>query len=169
MRFLIVQDFKENRKKCTLTALEGKEEFSFVRLAHPSRPSARRPLSVELGDGILLEVGAPPLTHDDRQLATTGHVVLLDSTWARVCQVRERVRARTGARLVRRSLPDDVVTAYPRVSKLYEEPSAGLASVEAIYAVTAILGEPRADFLDGYRWAEEFLQRNRLAFGVDDL
>jgi pre-rRNA-processing protein TSR3 len=76
------------------------------------------------------------------------------------------VSARGGARLERRSLPRALTTAYPRRSKLFVDPAAGLATVEAIFAVTAILGEPRPEVLAAYPWAEEFVRRNRAVLGL---
>jgi pre-rRNA-processing protein TSR3 len=63
--------------------------------------------------------------------------------------------------LERRALPAGFQTAYPRHSKLFQDPGAGLASVEAMFAVTVILGTARPDFLQHYRWAGEFLELNR--------
>jgi len=53
-----------------------------------------------------------------------------------------------------------VQTAYPRVSKTYDDPAGGLATVEALYAAYRLLGRPTEGLLDHYRWAEEFLRRN---------
>ncbi len=51
-------------------------------------------------------------------------------------------------------------TAYPRRSKTFEDPGAGLASVEALFAAMALLGQPRPDLLDEYHWRERFLELN---------
>jgi pre-rRNA-processing protein TSR3 len=52
------------------------------------------------------------------------------------------------------------VTAYPRRSRTFTDPERGLASIEALFAALALLGEPRRELLDGYRWAAEFLAAN---------
>jgi ribosome biogenesis protein Tsr3 len=116
--------------------------------------------------GILLEVGAPALSVEDRLVLASGPLILLDATWARIPKLRTRIAFRPGARIERRSLPDWVQTAYPRVSKLREDPPAGLASVEALHAAAAILGEPVPDLLDAYRWRAEFLARNPRLLGT---
>jgi len=54
----------------------------------------------------------------------------------------------------------DWQTAYPRVSKVYADPSAGLATIEALFAAHAQLGIITDTLLDHYRWKEEFLDRN---------
>lgn len=156
MRFLVIQDYKENRAKCSLTPLEGDEALTFVRLAHPSRPSVRP----RLDDGVLLHVDGPPLERADAALLEGGPLVLIDCTWARVPVVLRRVEIPSGSRLARRSLPSGFVTAYPRRSKLFEDPEVGLASVEALFAATVVLGQPRLELLESYRWAKPFLERN---------
>jgi pre-rRNA-processing protein TSR3 len=171
MRFVVVQDYKENRRKCSLRPLEDLEEFQWMRLSHPpSEP--RGPLSsVELGDGILLAVDAPPLSIADRAFVegedrgTSAPIVILDSTWRRLEHLHSRLTVRPGAQLLRRSLPRDWCTAYPRVSKVFDDPEQGLASVEALFVATAVLGEPRHDFLRNYRWRDDFLRRNEAHLG----
>jgi ribosome biogenesis protein Tsr3 len=61
--------------------------------------------------------------------------------------------------LVHRSLPP-LRTAYPRKSTIFEDPASGLASVEALYAALAILGDPRPELLREYRWREAFFELN---------
>ena len=157
VRILVLQDHKENRRKCSLTPLEGREGVTFVRLQSP----ALAPGKIEVGSGILLSIDSPQLSRADHGfVAGEGALVLLDSTWARLPKLANRLQLAQGARLERRSLPHGIVTAYPRVSKVHVDPLGGLASIEALYAATVILGEPRRELLDGYRWAEEFLRRN---------
>jgi len=160
MHFLVVQDYKENRRKCTLTALQGRDDVSFLRLRHPSRAST----GVRLGPGILLHMDGAPLRIQDRPLLDGGRLMVLDATWARAPVVLRRLENPARGEWVLRSLPRDIVTAYPRVSKVREDPPGGLASVEALFAATALLGEPFPALLADYRWAKEFLSRNASAF-----
>lgn len=158
MRILVIQDHKENRRKCSLTPIEGLEGVEILRLASPTGDSS----ACELGPGILLALGAPVLAPGDAALVEReGALVLLDSTWARLPKLERRLTVRPGAQLVRRSLPAALETAYPRVSKVHEDPAGGLASIEALYAATALLGSPWAALLRGYRWADTFLEKNR--------
>ena len=53
----------------------------------------------------------------------------------------------------------DVRTAYPRVSKVFDDPQQGLASIEALYLAKRLLGDDDASLLDGYHWREEFLRQ----------
>ena len=59
-----------------------------------------------------------------------------------------------------RSLPP-LVTAYPRSSKVSDNPDGGLATVEAIYAAYRLLGRDTTGLLDQYHWGQEFLDLNR--------
>jgi pre-rRNA-processing protein TSR3 len=153
LRFLVLRDHKENVKKCTLSPLEGREGVTFVRLGPEE--------TFLLDRGMILDVEGPPLGPGDRGLARRGPIVVLDASWARVSKVRRRLVVPPGAPIERRSIPREIVTAYPRASKLYTDPAGGLASIEAVYAASAILGEPSPDLLTQYPWAEEFLARNR--------
>ena len=101
---------------------------------------------------------APELT-----LADAGRgLLLVDSNWRRAPRLRE---ALVGDFLPR-SLPP-LKTAYPRMSQVFVDPEQGLASVEALYAALALLGEPRPDLLEEYRWGAEFLAQNPGLPGLD--
>lgn len=133
--------YKERRSKCSLEPLVGRAELDF---------GSWRPGRVIDGAGtVLLEVGAPPLGGEDAGLP----LLLLDSTWRLLPGMRASV---TGAPRCR-SLPADLVTAYPRRSKLAPDPETGLASVEALYAALRILGHRDDSLLESYRWRDAFL------------
>ncbi len=160
IRFLIIRDHKENREKCTLSSLEGRVGFEFLDLRPP-----RRTLEAEnIGGGVLLTTRAPVLTRGDLELLENGTITIIDSTWARVPNVLARVQTAQSERLARRSLPPEIVTAYPRVSKLYKDPEQGLASIEAVFAALVILGAPDLTVLENYRWARQFLEQNDLTW-----
>ncbi|MFN8706834.1 MAG: hypothetical protein ACK50J_09155, partial [Planctomyces sp.] len=58
-----------------------------------------------------------------------------------------------------RTLPA-VATAYPRRSQTYDDPSGGLATIEALYAALRILRRPVHGLLDHYHWKQKFLEYN---------
>ena len=62
--------------------------------------------------------------------------------------------------LHKRCLPKGLVTAYPRKSNYFEDPETGLASIEALHAAVAMLGQRDDRLLEGYYWAEQYLERN---------
>ena len=143
MDILIYRDPRESKAKCSLTPLRGLAGVTFVDYRHDRR--------VEVGRRVLLHPEGEELTAED----AGEDLLLVDCSWRRV----DRLLAQVDGELVRRRLPH-LVTAYPRKSKTFEDPTTGLASVEALFAATRILGSPRPDFLDQYRWREPFLELN---------
>jgi pre-rRNA-processing protein TSR3 len=160
IRFLIVQDHKENLKKCSLTPLAGREDLVMVRLGDPSAPDVK----YSLPPGIFLSIEGPPLRRDDRDLRPEGWVIAVDSTWIRVSKVLRRLEIPADGSVLRRSLPQEIQSAYPRISKLHRDPSQGLATVEALFAATVILDVPRWDLLRHYHWALPFVESNLEVF-----
>lgn len=105
----------------------------------------------ELTGYVRLGLGGPQLSATD---AVCG-LLVLDGTWRHV-QPMERMFAGIPIR----SLPP-VVTAYPRTSKVSEDPDGGLATIEAIYTAYRLLGRDTSGLLDHYHWAAEFVEANR--------
>ena len=140
---LIVRDPREAKKKCSLTPLRGLCSLRFVN----HNPDRR----VAAGPRILLHTDGDELSERDRG----SSLLLVDCAWRRVAAVLATI----DGDLVHRRLPP-LVSAYPRASKVFEDPAGGLASVEALYAALALLGDPRPDLLAQYHWREQFLALN---------
>jgi pre-rRNA-processing protein TSR3 len=140
---ILVVHPRENRRKCSVEPLRGRPGFRFWKF--PER-------GPEPIDGyVRLAIGGPLISADD---ACRG-LLVLDGTW-RLAQRMEPFFSE----LPVRSLPE-WVTAYPRASKSWPDPTQGLATIEAIYAAWLGMGRPVAGLLDHYRWAEQFLEKNR--------
>lgn len=140
---VIVIHPRERRSKCSVEPLRGQKDFIFWKF--PER-------GPEPIDGYLrLGMNGPELTADD---ASRG-LLVLDGTW-RLAQRMEPFFDE----LPVRTLPA-WQTAYPRVSKVFDDPLGGLATIEAIFAAHTILGKDTTGLLDSYYWAEEFLALNR--------
>ena len=99
---------------------------------------------------ILLAVDAPPLSIADQGKP----LLLLDSTWRWLPQLDACVTGKP----IRRSIPGGLCTAYPRVSKVFDDPANGLASIEALYVARKLLGDDDPQLLHGYHWKNEFLR-----------
>jgi pre-rRNA-processing protein TSR3 len=140
---LILHDPREPAKKCSLTPLRGMEGVRFVSMTGGGR--------FDVGRRIWLHPEGDELQPADRGLG----LLLIDCTWRRLAKLSKRV----DGELVRRRLPN-LVTAYPRRSKVTPDPEHGLASVEALYAAIAFLEGPRLELLAQYRWAPDFLAAN---------
>ncbi len=143
MHVLVLRDPKESLAKCSLTPLRGLAGVRFVDY-HPDR-------RVDADGRVLLDPHGELLTRAD----AGRDLFLIDCSWRRV----EKLGRRVDGELLRRRLPP-FVTAYPRRSKTFDDPSRGLASIEALYAASVVLGAPRPELLAAYRWREEFLELN---------
>jgi len=139
---IIVVHEKERRSKCTVEPLRETEGFEF--LSYPLKQPVMMEGYVRLG------IGGPLLSPADR----TQGLLVLDATW----KLADRMEADFCDVPIRSLEPFQ--TAYPRNSKLYEDPSEGLATIEAIFAAYLQLGYPVDGLLDAYYWKETFLERN---------
>lgn len=149
-RTIIVVHPKEKRSKCSVEPLRGREDFVFLKYPQVGE----QPL-----DGyVRLGLGGPELSLED---ADCG-VLVLDGTWRLAGKMEEDF-----ADVPVRTLPV-WETAYPRTSKLFDDPLGGMATIEAMFAAFSILGRDVAGLLDEYHWRDEFLERNaeRLISGV---
>jgi pre-rRNA-processing protein TSR3 len=133
---------KENLRKCSLWPVRYRKDFVFV--------PYQRGMGLRLDGYVRLPVIGPPLTPED---ASCG-LVVLDGSWRWVASMEADFRD-----VPPRSL-QGFRTAYPRVSKLYQDPAEGLASVEAVYIAYRLLRRPTQGLLAHYRWAVEFLESN---------
>jgi pre-rRNA-processing protein TSR3 len=140
---IIVVHPKERRSKCTVEPLRDRDHFVFWK--HPR-------IGPESLDGyVRLGLGGPQLSSAD----DSHGLLVLDGTW-RLAGAMEPMFAHVPVR----SLPA-WKTAYPRRSKLFEDPGEGLATIEALFVAFSILGRDTSKLLNQYRWAEEFLDLNR--------
>ena len=140
---LILRDPRESWRRCSLAPLRGMEGVRFV---------AYKPeIELEADGRVLLEPEAPVLERGE----TARGLLLLDSSWRRLPKLRAAVRGE----VVARSLPR-LQTAYPRKSRTFPDPEVGLASIEALFAARALLGDWDPELLEGYPFAEGFFAAN---------
>jgi pre-rRNA-processing protein TSR3 len=137
----VIRHPKERRSKCSLTPLEGRADIDFFR--------ARPNWSFDMTGFTVLGLGAPELSPED----AGRPLLLLDSTWRLLPQIEACLYGQG----VRRTLPA-VPTAYPRISKIAEDPMGGLASVEALFLAKLLLGERDDALLADYYWRDVFLE-----------
>lgn len=139
---IVVVHPKEKRSKCTVEPLRGRDGFIFWK--YPRRGNESLEGYVRLG------LGGPELSANDARCG----LLVLDGTW-RLAGQMEADFADVPVRTL-----SSWETAYPRVSKLFEDPQQGLATIEAIFAAHCILGRDVSGLLDGYHWKHEFLRKN---------
>lgn len=141
---VIVVHPRENRKKCSVEPLRGREGFQF----HTFK--AQDPLIFPEQNYVRLGIGGPLLGPADDSCG----LLVLDGTW----RWAEAMEAQY-SHVPMRSLPN-WETAYPRVSKVFEDPAHGLATIEAVWLAYWCLGRNTAGLLDHYRWGQHFLELN---------
>lgn len=140
---LILRDPHEAAHKCSLTPLRGTPGIEFV-----SFESGRR---VDATGRVLLHPDGRDFGPDDHGRP----LFLVDCSWRKL----PKLLACVDGEPVRRRLPP-LVTAYPRKSKLGTDPDSGLASIEALYAALAGLGQVHPELLASYHWKADFLRLN---------
>lgn len=104
---------------------------------------------------VRLGIEGPLISQADAQ----SGLLVLDGTWRLADRMEKFYR-----QIPVRSLPP-VQSAYPRISRVYPDPTGGLATIEAIYTAYRILERPCDGLLDDYHWAAEFLACNEQAGG----
>lgn len=140
---VILRHRRENLKKCSLRGLETHPALRFY--TYPLDPLPALP------GYVVLQVGAPPLTAQDRGRG----LLLIDGTWRLAAVMTQQLPP-----IEARSLPPGLKTAYPRRQTECPDPEAGLSSIEALYVAHLILGLPTEHLLDFYYWKEQFLTEN---------
>ncbi|HAV12733.1 MAG TPA: hypothetical protein DCX06_04445 [Opitutae bacterium] len=146
----IIRHPKERRSKCSLTPLEARADLTFYR--------ARLGWTFDVTGFTILALGEPEMSEAD----AGRPILLLDSTW----RLLPQVEACLVGRGVRRTLPA-VPTAYPRISKIAEDPLGGLASVEALFLAKLMIGERDDSLLESYYWRKDFLETLKKANLLD--
>lgn len=144
---IILRHRKENVKKCSLRGLEDREDMIFYTYPKDKITS--------LDHYITLDMIAKPLSKEDQNFG----LFLIDGTWNYAETMTKQVEKKVS--LIKRSLPKEIVTAYPRKQTKCPEPERGLASIEALYIAYLILGRPVDRLLDNYYWKELFLDLNK--------
>jgi len=157
---VIVRHPRENLSKCSVEPLRHRRDLAFTLRFVDWPCSAAEALGA--GDPrafIRLDPDGPPLTAAD---AHRG-LVLVDATWRLALPMHAAFATVPG-----RSLGSGWRTAYPRSSKVFDDPDEGLATVEALHAAFVLLGRPGADdLLRDYRWRDAWYRENASKLGSE--
>ncbi len=129
---------REKKRKCTVRHL--REEPGFIFWRFPKRGEESVEGYVRIG------MGGPELGPED----DAAGLLILDGTW-KLAQRMEPFFQDVPLRSL-----GPWKTAYPRTSKVFDDPDGGLATVEAVFAANVQLGRPTDGLLSNYHWGEEF-------------
>lgn len=144
----IIRRADEPKKKCTAMLLA---DHPTVRLFHFPHLEGFDPE----GKWVLAVDGEPL----DEAIRTAPErprgIVVVDTLWVKAPRLLEQLPP-----MPHRSLPAGWVTAYPRRSKLRDDPSGGLATNEAAYIARLLSGVDDRSVLDGYYFADRFFAEN---------
>lgn len=141
----IVVHPRENRRKCSVEPLRGRSDLHFANFRTQRPPFPEGEPYVRLG------IGGPLLSAED---ADKG-LLILDGTW----RLAEKMEPAYSQLPIRSLGPWQ--TAYPRISKVFDDPQCGLATVEALFAAYVSLEYDPSGLLDHYYWRQQFLELNR--------
>ena len=142
---VVIRHRRENLKKCSLRGLETRNDIVFFTYPQHSIPL--------LDTYVLLDFEGDPLTNEDKG------IIIIDGTWRLAGSIVKNTPSLHTIK--KRSLPSQFQTAYPRRQEDCEDPSRGLASIEAIYIAHLIIGRSVDHLLDRYHWRDQFLAINR--------
>ena len=151
----IIRHRRENLKKCSLSGLEGESGFIFH-----TYPNCIDTLP-SLNDYVILDLEGAPLSKEEHSKG----LILIDATWRLAAKMLGQLHVLKD--IPKRSIPSGFQTAYPRRQEDCIDPTAGLASIEALYIAYTLLGRPCIS-LDHYYWKEAFLQKNEQLFKLID-
>ena len=143
---IIIRLNRESPRKCSLTPIRGRSDLDII-WHHCDLGD-----EVRVGEVILLHPDGEPLSSQDSRLP----LLLVDSSWRDLPRMLATVRGKIHLR----SLSKNLTTAYPRKSKIYQDPEYGLATIEALHAAKTILGQRDDSLLEGYYFGDKWLSDN---------
>jgi len=152
---IIIRHTRENVKKCTLSGLECNKNFIFY-----TYPACAKNVVLDTAAYCLLDIEGEPLSPQDHDRG----LIVVDATWRLAKKIVANVSGLTG--VVKRSIPPGFRTSYPRRQDDCIDPSAGLASIEALYIAFFLMGRDTSGLLDAYYWKDAFLQENKERFCI---
>lgn len=156
LQYEIIVDHGETANKCTIMPLQYRRDFRLL-LGRVKGPFTAN---------ILLHHDGLPLDQFLKESQSISTVGVIDCVWRRLDPILEYLEKPLPS-LVR--IPDEFKTAYPRRSRIDFDPSAGLATIEAIFIAAAFLGHWDETLLREYFFADAFLSMNDAVFRTYDI
>lgn len=155
MFFEILIDHGETKNKCTIAPQTTREDFRI------SRARGQRSITPFISE-ILLHHEGLSLASLNRNEKETYGIACIDCVWRRLPILMRKIPSPL-PQLV--SIPSSFVTAYPRRSKnTGDDPTGGLATIEALFIAASFLGKWDETLLSKYYFSDLFLEMNKLTF-----
>ncbi len=159
LSFEILIDHSETSNKCTILPLSYRPDFKITRFP---RQITAKPPRLRLQSQLLLHPAGTPINDYMRDRpAFAGSLAAIDCIWRRLDPIINAI-ANPLPLLV--GLPPGFVTAYPRQSRHDFDPEGGLATIEALFIASALLGHWDETLLCEYFFGQTFLDLNHQRF-----
>lgn len=150
MQYEVIIDTGETPNKCTIAPLHSRPDFKLFRVN-------KDPILGPLRSEVLLHHQGQCLSAFSQSSRKVSGVAAIDCVWRRLDGLIRRIEGPV-PELVR--IPEGFRTAYPRRSVLNTDPAGGLATIEAIFVASALLGKWDVSLLSEYYFGRRFVEMN---------
>ncbi len=157
MIYEIIIDHDETPNKCTITPLADRKDFKLFPV---------------FGEGGIGPLSAPLLLHHEGECLTkvrssfdsVDAIACVDCVWRKLPRIIRKIRWTNETEPIRVKIPEGFKTVYPRVGLPNSDPDGGLATIEAIFVASALLGHWDATLLSKYYFGRKFVEVNAQRF-----
>jgi pre-rRNA-processing protein TSR3 len=157
MIYEIIVDSGETPNKCTIAPLSYRSDFHLFDV---------------WGEGPLGPLSAPILLHHEGACLTeirntskmAPALASVDCVWRRLPKLINRIEWINDSKPILVKIPPGFKTVYPRTGRPNADPSEGLATIEAIFIATSLLGNWDPTLLAHYYFGREFVELNANRF-----
>ncbi len=153
--YIIISRGEKMEKKCTLFPLRARHDFSFRTKKNPGKFETHsillfpdgEVLTAKLADEIKKQISAAK----DEKGKIKLDIVLIDSRWKKTKGILESLPP------MKRVSLEGYITGAKRKDP---PPFGGLASIEALFVASLLLGKPDLTLLSNYHFRDSFLMLN---------
>ncbi|MFH0869286.1 MAG: hypothetical protein V1839_03600 [archaeon] len=144
MKVVVIKDYKENEKKCSVLPLRGRKDFEFI-----SRDNFD--MSDFSGLTLLHPEGEPV-----KKLSKDTDLLLVDSNWRKARKMYTRLEQKYPN--MKKVSISGFVSGYPWKKG---RPENGLCSIEVLFAAFLLAGIYDESLFDSYRYKDKFFELNK--------
>jgi pre-rRNA-processing protein TSR3 len=154
MDYEVILDSGETANKCTIAPLSYRSDFCLI-------PVRGNRVFGPLKSSILLHHEGRCLSLIRKSFGPVQGIASIDCVWRRLDGLIRRIE---GQLPLLARIPEGFETAYPRHSAHSIDPAGGLATIEAIFVASAMLGNWDVSLLSEYYFGRKFVELNKNRF-----
>lgn len=154
MIYEVIHDIGETANKCTVAPLCKRPDFQFISTTKSLRLGP-------LTSSVLLHHEGKCLSLLRAELGPISGIATIDCIWRRLDGLIARI---DGTLPILAKIPSGIETAYPRRTFDSTDPTNGLATIEALFVASAILGRWDETLLSEYFFGRRFIEINTKRF-----